>query len=228
MTRLLRAPREQQASANPPNPSSPASKEGGGATPTPQNPQGSQVPASQGKSTKKGPRPVLPAGEPEPGATPAERAEATIANISLSSPALGSAAEGAGALPAKYTCDGNDTWPELTWTGIPAGTQELALFAMNSQPVDEKLFFDWAVAGIDPSLEGIQEGKLPKGAVVGRNDFGKVGYSICPPGGKAETYIFALYALPQPLNATKGFDPFALRNEILEVSGNVGLLAVSY
>ena len=111
---------------------------------------------------------------------------------------------------------------------MPAGTAELALFAMNVQPVGGKLFFDWAVAGIDPSLEGIEAGDLPKGAVTGRNSLGKVGYSICPAQGTGESYVFALYALPARLSAQKGFDARVLREEVLASSGNAGLLVASY
>ncbi len=95
---------------------------------------------------------------------------------------------------------------------------------MNVQPVQGKLFFDWAVTNIDPGLEGLEAGKLPKGAVVGQNSFGKQGYEICPQ--RPETLIFALYALSQHLPAERGFDPHELRDRILKVSRDAGLLAV--
>jgi phosphatidylethanolamine-binding protein (PEBP) family uncharacterized protein len=145
--------------------------------------------------------------------------------MALLSPAIPPAGS-IGAIPSTYTCDGKDSPPPLRWAGIPAGTTELALFAMNVQPVEEKLFFDWAVAGLDPGLESLESDRLPKGAVVGQNSFGKLGYSICPPQG--ETYMFALYALPKSLGAKRGFDPRELRKEVLEISGNVGLLPATY
>jgi phosphatidylethanolamine-binding protein (PEBP) family uncharacterized protein len=98
---------------------------------------------------------------------------------------------------------------------------------MNIQPVGGKLFFDWAVAGLSPEEEEIEAGKLPKGTVVGRNSFGKTGYEICPEGS-GETYMFALFALPKKLSPSQGFDPLALRQEVTDTSGNVGLLALSY
>jgi phosphatidylethanolamine-binding protein (PEBP) family uncharacterized protein len=125
-----------------------------------------------------------------------------------------------------YTCDGEGRWPAFSWNGVPAGTAELILYAMSSQPVDGKLFVDWAVGGIDPALTGIEAGKLPKGALVGTNSFGKRGYEICPDA--AETYIFALYALPHALSPPPGFDARELRSRMLDVSGNVGLLAALY
>jgi len=143
--------------------------------------------------------------------------------MSLQSPAIP-----AGALPAPYTCDGTGSSPALRWAGVPAGTDELILYVMNAQPVAGRLFFDWAVAGLDPDSQSIEAGQLPKGAVVGTNSFGERGYSICPPAGSGETYIFALFALPRSLAPQKGFDPRPLREEILDVSRNVGLLTAAY
>lgn len=168
-----------------------------------------------------------PQGAPEPGITPQQRREATVASMTLASPSSQASNAGPQTLPATYTCDGKGTSPALSWQGVPQGTAELVVFAMNVQPVEGRLFFDWAVAGLSPELEEIEAGKLPKGAVVGRNGFGKTGYEICPEGG-GETYIFTVFALPKKLSAAPGFDPSALRREVLGTSGNVGLLALSY
>jgi phosphatidylethanolamine-binding protein (PEBP) family uncharacterized protein len=181
---------------------------------------------SPGGGQKHGEPIAAPKGPTEVAPAPAEIAEATVADMSLQSPVITATAEGPGAIPAPYTCDGKDTWPQLRWAGVPPGTVELALFAMNVQPVEEHLFVDWAVAGLDPGLEGLEAGQLPKGAVVGTNSFGKRGYSICPPGG--EIYMFAVYALPRSLDPRPGFDARELRKEVLGVSGNVGLLPAAY
>jgi len=181
-----------------------------------------------GSAAKHGAQIVAPKGPREPAPSAQQRAEAAVASMSLSSPALSPGPESVSILPAPYTCDGKDTWPTLRWAGVPADTAELVLFVLNLEPVNEALFFDWAVADIDPSLEGIESGQLPKGVVLGKNSFGKQGYSICPPPGKPETIIFALYALADPIGAQKGFDPMALRKQILAGAGNAGLMAVSY
>jgi phosphatidylethanolamine-binding protein (PEBP) family uncharacterized protein len=170
-----------------------------------------------------------PKGAPEPKISPEQRAEATVVNINLTSPALeGFEGHRHTQIPAAYTCDGKNTWPGFEWKGIPSGTEELVLFAVNLKPVNGKIFFDWAVAGLDPSLEGIKGGTLPKGAVVGENSFGKTGYSICPAQGAQETYFFALYALPKALSPQQGFDPGELRQEVKEETGSAGLRTDSY
>lgn len=175
-----------------------------------------------------GPPVPMPSGKREPKITPAQRRRAAVANIVLESPSSPRpAAHGTSALSAEYTCDGAGSSPALRWRGVPAGTEELALFAMNVKPVRGRLFFDWAVAGLGPDLEGIEAGSLPAGAVVGRNSFGRVGYEVCP-AGAGETYVFALFALPKKLSPERGFDPLALRKEVAGVSRSAGLLGLSY
>ncbi len=180
-----------------------------------------------GEGGKHGPHIAQPKGEQEPGITPQQRQEATVASMAVESPSSQGSSGGPQALPATYTCDGKGTSPALRWQGVPQGTAELVIFTMNIQPVEEKLFFDWAVAGLSPDLTEVEAGKLPRGAVVGRNSFGKAGYEICPPSG-AETYMFTVFALPEKLSPSQGFDPSALRTKVLDISGNVGLLALSY
>jgi phosphatidylethanolamine-binding protein (PEBP) family uncharacterized protein len=188
-------------------------------------PKTSTSPAAKG-GQKHGPRIATPKGAPEQAPAPAELAEATVADIALSSPSVPPGSGGTAPLPAPYTCDGKGSWPALAWSGVPAGSAELILYAMSIQPVAGKLFVDWAVAGLDPALSGIEAAKLPKGAVVGTNGFGERGYEICPQG--SETYVFAIYALPRSLSPRPGFDARELRRRILDVSGNVGLFPVAY
>jgi phosphatidylethanolamine-binding protein (PEBP) family uncharacterized protein len=170
---------------------------------------------------------AAPKGPPEQALTSEQVANATVADIALQSPAITAANGSPGRLAATYTCDGKDSWPALSWGGVPAGTKELILYAMNVQPVQGQLFVDWAVAGLDPGLEEIAAGELPKGAVVGKNSFAKTGYSLCPQGN-GEIYMFALYALPQSLELKRGFDAREVRKQILDASGNVGLLPAVY
>ncbi len=195
-----------------------AAEPGSGSDPGSSGPAGGQ---------KHGQRIATPKAPREQGATPAELANATVADMKLESPAILASEGNPGSLSPAYSCDGKDSWPQFHWSGVPAGTAELALYAMNVQPVGGQLFVDWAVSGLDPSLAGIDEGKLPKGAVVGTNGFGKRGYSICPEG-RGEIYMFALYALPKRLALAPGFDAREARGQILEVSGNVGLLPALY
>lgn len=176
--------------------------------------------AKQGES-----KAPLPEGEREPGITPQQRKKATTASLVLKSPAF----KGGSPIPTRFTCEGNNVSPPLRWPGVPEGTSELVLLALNLLPVKGALFFDWAVAGLDPALTELKEGELPSGAILGTNSFGKRAYGLCPPKkGKEERYIFMLYAIPEALDPKPGFDPLELREEVLAESGDVGLLAASY
>lgn len=183
--------------------------------------------SSQGTSKPSPGAATLPKQGREKEASPAEEAQATVADIVFSSPDL-KLEESTFAIPPTYTCDGTNSWPTLEWEGIPSGTEELLIFAMNIQPVNGRLFFDWAAAGIDPSTERIEAGELPPGAVQGQNSSGKNGYEICPPAGSSETYVFTLYAIPTRLSPKQGFDPHALREEALGAKGSAGIFAASY
>jgi hypothetical protein len=167
----------------------------------------------------------LPEGEREPGITPQQRRKATTADIRLESPAF----KGGSPLPARFTCEGEEVSPPLRWSGVPADAEELVLLALNLLPVKGALFFDWAVAGIDPSLTELEEGELSSEAILGTNGFGKRSYGLCPQvKGEEERYIFMLYAIPEALNPKPGFDPLVMREEVLAQSGNVGLLATAF
>ncbi len=205
-----------------------AAKSSGGGKGTEGDP-GSRAPGSPSaeQGQKHGPAIARPTGPREQAPSPSEVAHATIADVNLRSPAILAQGGNLGHLAPTYTCDGKDIWPALEWEGIPDGAAELVLFVMNLQPVEGKIFFDWALAGLDPALSEIQAGSLPSAAVVGTNSFGKRGYEICPPGS-GEAYMFALYALPHSLSPKKGFDAAQLREEILAQAGNVGLLPAVY
>lgn len=195
------------------------------------NPGGSvpgQAPPEQSSSSgRHGPPVPMPRGEPEPGITPQQRREATVASMRLESPSAIPSGSGPPLLPTQYSsCGGERSSPALRWQGVPEGTAELVLFMMNLRPAQGTLVFDWAVAGISPKLKEIKAGRLPKGAVVGSNSQGFTHYELCPEG-RGETYIFTLFALPKKLSPGNGFKALPLRKEVTKISGNVGLLAVT-
>jgi hypothetical protein len=131
-------------------------------------------------------------------------------------------------LPKRYTCDGGNISLPFTWSEIPAKTVELDLFIFDVASVHGKLVPVWAAAGLKPTLRGIPAGKLPPGAIVGRNSLGQNDYSICPPKGTTGHYVSLLVALPQAIPAQPGFDPEALVNKAATVAEFEGRLAFSY
>jgi Raf kinase inhibitor-like YbhB/YbcL family protein len=109
-----------------------------------------------------------------------------------------------GEIPKKFTCDGEDVSPELSWNEAPAGTKSWALLADDPDaPVGN--WNHWTVWNVPPEARGLREGvsktaQLPDGTQQGLNDFGKVGYNgPCPPPGKPHRYYCKLFALDTKL-----------------------------
>ena len=122
---------------------------------------------------------------------------APVDPLRLSSPAIAEA----GGIPDAYTCWGGELSPPLQWGPVPADTVELALVVRD---VDAGGFVHWVVAGMDPTIGGVAEGRPPAGAVEARNDFGRDGWAgPCPPDG-VHNYEFRVYALAEPSGVTAG------------------------
>jgi Raf kinase inhibitor-like YbhB/YbcL family protein len=121
--------------------------------------------------------------------------------IELSSPAFQDGA----AIPAQYSRDGADVPPPLRWTGVPAGTAELALEVMDPD-APRGPFVHWLVAGIDPAATDLDAASASR--VEGRNGWGEVGYGgpQPPPRDPPHRYVFTLYALAEPSGFVKGAD----------------------
>ncbi len=148
--------------------------------------------------------------------------DAGAATFRISSPLFGDR----GAIPPRYTCDGEDTNPPLTIENVPAGTKSLALI-VDDPDAPKTTWVHWVVWGIDPKAREIREGSLPKGAVQGINDFGKRRYGgPCPPSGR-HRYLFKLYALDTPVDpgpgATKARLEAAMKVHIIGKAQLVGV-----
>lgn len=119
-----------------------------------------------------------------------------------------------GTIPKKFTCDGSDISPALTWAEAPAGTQSLALI-VDDPDAPVGTWTHWIIWNIPPGStlpEGVAKTEtLSDGARQGRNDFKRIGYGgPCPPAGKPHRYFFRLYALDSKLDLQQG----ASRNEL--------------
>jgi Raf kinase inhibitor-like YbhB/YbcL family protein len=111
-------------------------------------------------------------------------------------------AEG-GTIPRRYTCDGQDRSPSLSWTAPPTGSRSLALI-LDDPDAPGGRFIHWLAWGIPPDAGGLAEGEAAP--LEGRNDFGTVGYrGPCPPRGRGpHRYRFRLHALGEVLRLTSG------------------------
>ncbi len=120
--------------------------------------------------------------------------------LEITSPAFGNNRR----IPQKYTCDGSDISPPLTFPGIPEGTRSLALVC-DDHDAPVGAWVHWVLFNIPPETTGLPEGvssarTLPDGSVGGGNSWGKTGYGgPCPPKG-THRYVFRLYALDDMLD----------------------------
>lgn len=119
-----------------------------------------------------------------------------------------SAFEEGGAIPSKYTCDGADVSPPLSWAGVPEGTESLALIS-DDPDAPMGTWVHWVLFNLPPDATELAENippglTLPNGARQGETDFGRIEYGgPCPPGG-THRYYFRLYALDVMLDLDAG------------------------
>ncbi len=100
-------------------------------------------------------------------------------------------------IPAEFTCDAENESPEVRWSGLPPGTQSLAL-VMDDPDAPSGTWNHWLLWDIPARLGGLATGHpLHSPFRSGTNDFGKTGYGgPCPPRGHGpHRYFFRLYAL---------------------------------
>lgn len=108
-------------------------------------------------------------------------------------------------IPKKYTCDGDDVSPPLTFNDIPKDARALVLI-MDDPDAPVGTWDHWILYNIPPATAVLAEGlkTSPRGALSGRNSWKRQGYGgPCPPD-KEHRYFFKLYALNAPLTLPDG------------------------
>lgn len=109
-----------------------------------------------------------------------------------------------GGIPKKYTCDGANVSPALSWQDVPEGTESFVIICYDSHPVANN-WVHWLVYNIPVGTVKLEEGrpnvwKLEEGILQGKSTFGNAGYGgPCPPPGSGiHHYHFLIYALDIP------------------------------
>jgi Raf kinase inhibitor-like YbhB/YbcL family protein len=127
-------------------------------------------------------------------------------------------------IPKKYTGDGEDMAPQLSWTGAPEGAKSFAVICEDPD-APRGTWTHWMLFNLPADKRELPEGtpteeNLPSGARQGKNDFGNIGYGgPAPPKGKPHRYFFKVYALDTILDVPAGGGPKqiepAMRKHIL-------------
>jgi len=95
-------------------------------------------------------------------------------------------------IPKKYTCQGSNINPQLTWSDIPKNTKSFALI-IDDPDAPAGTWTHWIVKDIPSDKTEIKENSIPGKEIV--NLFNKEHYGgPCPPSG-IHRYFFKLYAL---------------------------------
>ncbi|MDO8703434.1 MAG: YbhB/YbcL family Raf kinase inhibitor-like protein [Sulfuricaulis sp.] len=108
-----------------------------------------------------------------------------------------------GDIPRRYTCDGEDISPPLSWSGVPAGAKSLVLIVDDPDAPDPQApkmtWVHWVLYNIPPGTtefaEAVAAQDLPAGTLEGMNDWKRTGYGgPCPPVGR-HRYFHKLFTL---------------------------------
>lgn len=103
-------------------------------------------------------------------------------------------------IPRKYTCEGQNISPSVSWYKAPSSTKSFVLI-MDDPDAPIGTFTHWIVYDIPASVNSLDEGvsrspMLPQGIKQGINDFGRVGYDgPCPPKHQTHRYFIKVIAL---------------------------------
>jgi len=134
-------------------------------------------------------------------------------------------------IPARFTCDGENISPEVSWKDAPASTKSLVLIVHDPDAPRAGGFTHWVLYDIPNSVTQISENiakteNVPQAGNQGKNDGGNIGYTgPCPPSG-THRYYFHLYALDTVLalspGATKADLERAMKGHVLAESELMG------
>lgn len=130
-------------------------------------------------------------------------------------------------VPMKYTCEGPNISPPLTFIGVPEAAKSLVLM-VEDPDAPAKPWVHWLVFNIPPTAIGFDEGSIAEGATEGLCNGNTFGYEgPCPPENEHQ-YLFKLYALDKVLDIPNKSD----RKVVLkEMEGHIiteAVLSASY
>ena len=137
-------------------------------------------------------------------------------------------------IPSRFTCDGDDISPALSWSGVPQNAKSLVLIVDDPDAPDpaapKMTWVHWVLYNIPPTLKEIPQNippsALPPGILQGKNDWKRTGYGgPCPPIGR-HRYFHKLYALDTELpdlhHPTKAQLEQAMQGHIIEQTELIG------
>ncbi len=114
-----------------------------------------------------------------------------------------------GKILPKYTADGDNCNPPLTFSQIPTDAASLAL-VLDDPDAPSGIFTHWLLYDMSPATLQIVEASAPLTGKAGTNSFGDQKYDGPAPPSGTHRYVFTLYALDTMLDLPDGADRKAL------------------
>lgn len=111
-------------------------------------------------------------------------------------------------IPSKYTCDGENISPALSWNK-PSDKVKHYCLIVEDPDAPSGNFVHWIVFDIPANITTLNEDitnqkNLPDSAEMGTNDARRIGYfGPCPPSG-THRYFFRIYAIDTVLKMDAG------------------------
>ncbi len=129
-------------------------------------------------------------------------------------------------IPKRYTGEGADVSPPLSWSGVPNEAKELVVICVDPDAPSAEPWVHWVMYKIPVDVTDLPEGippkarlKKPAGALQGKNSWRSgrmIGYRgpLPPPGSGPHRYYFWVYALEAKLPVQSGVAKSVLLQEI--------------
>jgi len=144
-----------------------------------------------------------PAEEPAP--TPAPEATEAPPPDPITLTVTSTAFQEGAAIPAEYTCEGNERVPPLAWTAPPEGTASIAVI-VDDPDAPNGTWVHWVVFDLPGDLTALDADAVAAltAGTQANNSWRKVGWGgPCPPKGHGpHRYFFRVYALDTQLGLT--------------------------
>lgn len=109
-----------------------------------------------------------------------------------------------GAIPVRYSCEGDNVSPPLAWSKVDGDVKALALVVADPE-APGGIFHHWIVLDLDPRARSMAEGKVPADATQALGTSDNPTYiGPCPPVGEEHHYLFTLFPLDRRLDLPDG------------------------
>ena len=122
-------------------------------------------------------------------------------------------------IPQRYTCEGENVSPPLSWDNVPEQTASLAIIC-DDPDAGRTPWVHWVLYNLPRNSTSILAGapkdeELQDGARQGLNTSRRTGYDgPCPPPGSPHRYFFHVYALDTMLDPARDMTKEKLLKEM--------------